>query len=560
MAILGESQREETFYVEPPAPAPNTGKRDTLEVPVGHASMGDAAVPSVQPTLSPTLVKDSAEGPVAGEQDLNQLQSEAARKQGSYCGVPKRLVLVLLSCLGLAISYADRSNIAIAIIPMSKEFGWDPVIEGAIFSCFFYGYLSTQILGGYISDKFGGKYVFATAALGWSVFTLITPFAARWHFGALIASRVLLGVAEGVSYPSINSLLGKWLPIGERARATSAVNSFSYAGAILALLVSAPMAASPTIGWPWVFYTFGAIGLVWLVPWMIFVRSSPPSPLPADSLVTSRAPRQGPEFQTIPPDPQLIGSPNAEDQHEANEKAYAQSCSPQEQVEAQLGNPVEGTSNNSGVKQRPVPWKKILTNSYTWAIIANQYCTCWGFFVLLQWMPTFYRQQFGVDLKDLGMISIVPYCVQFSVGLMVGFVADWLVFKCKVPLVYIRKGSQVVAMLGASLFMLLAGFAATNITQGVIFITCALGFSSISNVGVSVAHFDINPQFAGVIFSLGNTAATLTGIVGVQVTGLILKWTGSWALVFSAAAVHYAIGAITWLILAHPDKKIVLTP
>ena len=93
--------------------------------------------------------------------DANDLQKLAARQQGSYCGVPKRLMLVLLSCLGLAISYADRSNIAIAIIPMSKEFNWDPAIEGAIFSCFFYGYMATQLLGGYVADRIGGKYVFA---------------------------------------------------------------------------------------------------------------------------------------------------------------------------------------------------------------------------------------------------------------------------------------------------------------------------------------------------------------------------------------------------------------
>lgn len=81
------------------------------------------------------------------------------------CGIPNRMMLVSLSCLGLAISYADRSNIAIAIIPMSKEFGWDPAIEGAVFSCFFYGYMATQILGGYLADRLGGKYIFAAGSL-----------------------------------------------------------------------------------------------------------------------------------------------------------------------------------------------------------------------------------------------------------------------------------------------------------------------------------------------------------------------------------------------------------
>lgn len=326
--------------------------------------------------------------------------------------------------------------------------------------------------------------------------------------------------------------------MGERGRATSAVNSFSYAGAVLALLVSAPMVASASIGWEWVFYIFGGIGLVWLLPWLLFIQSHPAIPLPPDSAVhhVSSGQPGAPhnlEIDVIPPDPVLAGSPSREEQHEANEKTP---------------------------ERRPVPWRRILTNKYTWAILVNQYCNCWGFFVLLQWLPSYYRQAFGVDLKSLGMVSIVPYCVQFTVGLAVGFVADWMVYRLKVPLVVIRKGSQTIALLGAAFFMLLAGFVATNITQGVIFITLALGINSLSNVGLSVAHFDINPEFAGVIFGLGNTAATLTGIVGVQVTGLILKWTGSWALVFLAAAFHYVLGVIVWLAFAHPDRKLVLTP
>ena len=102
---------------------------------------------------------ESAEAENTGP-TINDLQLNAAQQQGKLCGVPLRVLLVVLSCFGLAIGYADRSNIAIAIIPMSKEFGWDPATEGAIFSCFFYGYMATQILGGYLADRFGGKWVF----------------------------------------------------------------------------------------------------------------------------------------------------------------------------------------------------------------------------------------------------------------------------------------------------------------------------------------------------------------------------------------------------------------
>lgn len=153
-------------------------------------------IPVDHPTSRTGEYDDSI--PLKNDGSIIDAQKVVASQQGNYLCLPKRLFLVLLSCLGLAISYADRSNIAIAIIPMSKEFGWDAAIEGAIFSTFFYGYMTTQILGGYLADKFGGKYVFAAGALGWSIFTFATPFAARWHFGALIFCRVMLGVSEGI--------------------------------------------------------------------------------------------------------------------------------------------------------------------------------------------------------------------------------------------------------------------------------------------------------------------------------------------------------------------------
>ncbi|KAK9703253.1 hypothetical protein K7432_010840, partial [Basidiobolus ranarum] len=165
--------------------------------------------------------------------------------------IPRRHVIVFLCAMSVIISYADRSNISIAIIPMSEEYSWSSTTRGLVLSSFFYGYFCTQVLGGLLADKFGGKSVLAAGAFLWSLFTLITPWVSH-NFTILICCRMLLGAGEGLGFPAIHSLIAKWIPHNESSRAVAAVTAASYAGAFLALLISAAIAAS-FLGWLWCF-------------------------------------------------------------------------------------------------------------------------------------------------------------------------------------------------------------------------------------------------------------------------------------------------------------------
>ena len=66
---------------------------------------------------------------------------------------PRRYNLVGLCFLSTFICYIDRVNISVAIIPMAEEFGWDQTTRGIVLSSFFYGYLATQVFGGWVADK-----------------------------------------------------------------------------------------------------------------------------------------------------------------------------------------------------------------------------------------------------------------------------------------------------------------------------------------------------------------------------------------------------------------------
>src|SRR5262245_58957167 len=149
-----------------------------------------------------------------------------------------RYTLLALSFLAIFICYMDRVNISVAIIPMAAELGWQKSTQGYVLSSFFIGYLATQIVGGRLSDRFGGKVVLGAAVLFWSAFTMLTPIAALLGFTALLTARIGMGAGEGVAFPAIYTLFGRALPDLERSRAIATVLSAMPLGNVLAVLTT----------------------------------------------------------------------------------------------------------------------------------------------------------------------------------------------------------------------------------------------------------------------------------------------------------------------------------
>ena len=67
---------------------------------------------------------------------------------------------------------------------------------GFLLSSFFYGYIITQIPGGWLAAKYGGKNLFGFGVLMTSLLTLFTPFAARYNVYLLTALRMIEGLFE----------------------------------------------------------------------------------------------------------------------------------------------------------------------------------------------------------------------------------------------------------------------------------------------------------------------------------------------------------------------------
>jgi MFS family permease len=171
----------------------------------------------------------------------------------------------------LALSYMDRWNLSVAAPLLMKEFGWSETRMGLLQSVFFYGFTLSHLPGGWLADRFGGRCVLGTGTLGWSIATALTPFTGG--FGGLAAVRVGLGLGEGMNMPSISSLVARWFPLEERTRATVVNLTGIHVGTLVAMPLSAWIAA--TYGWRAIFSIYAVLGFVWVALWIAWRPAAP---------------------------------------------------------------------------------------------------------------------------------------------------------------------------------------------------------------------------------------------------------------------------------------------
>ncbi|MGH7932164.1 MAG: ACS family MFS transporter [Candidatus Binataceae bacterium] len=413
---------------------------------------------------------------------------------------PRRYTVVALFALGTALCYMDRTNISIAIIPLAREKGYDAAARGLILSSFFWGYIGAQMLGGWMADRFGAKRVLTAAVTIWSVATFLTPPSAAISFGALLLMRGLLGLGESFHFPAMHSAAARWTIASERSRAISLYVSGVSFGTICALLISPIIVLS--LGWPWVFYISGVLGVAWIAAWMVKAADDPKD-----------CPGVGPQ-----------------------ELALIQADRPQAPL------------------AQEIPWRPILRERAVWAIVIAHVCNNFGLYIILLWLPTYLHETFAVPMERLGVYSIMPWIAAFIVGNVSGWIADGL-HKRGMTLTTVRKLMQTLAFtLGAAPMIVLP--AAHSVLVATALITLAVGGASFGIAGFAGNHLDVAPRYAGILMGLSNTFAQLPGIIGVALTGFIVQATHSFAGAFYLTALIYVIGMICYLAMASGEQKL----
>lgn len=456
-----------------------------------------------------------------------------------------RHILGFLGFLGFANVYAMRVNLNVAIVAMVNhtaipdvenitdttcpipddhsnstipvrqgEFDWDEGTQSLVLGSFFLGYVLTQVPGGRLAERFGGKLIYGYGVLITAIFTLLTPIAARYNLGALILVRVLEGVGEGVTFPSMHAMLARWVPPMERSKFAALVYAGTNFGTIISLPLSGWLCTLDLMGgWPLAFYIFGVLGIVWFFGWMYFVYDRP-----------SIHPRIS-----------------------AEEREYIQRATRTKDDE--LVDPDEDES---------IPWGSLITCLPLWAILVTQCGQSWAFYTQLTELPTYMDRVLHLNVQTTGFLAALPYLTAWIFGICASTLADSILARGWISQVNSYKFWNSIASIVPSLGLIGVAWAGCSGTWVMIMLAGAGAFQGAVFAGNQMNHIALSPRFAGTMYGITNAAGNTCGFIAPYIIGRIIlgnETVDSWRLVFYLAAFLNIMGNFVYLLFASAEEQ-----
>jgi sugar phosphate permease len=416
-----------------------------------------------------------------------------------------RWYILLLISLMYLITYLDRVNISAAAPVISKEFGFDKITMGAIFSAFVWSYALFQVPGGWLGDRFGPRRMLTIIVTYWSVMTAAT--AAATGAVSFIIVRFLFGVGEGGAFPVATRAMQLWYPPQERGFVQGITHSASRLGAAIAPpIVVAIMTA---FGWQWVFYVCGAVGIVWAVWWWFAYRD-----LPEEHALVNRA-----------------------------------------ELEQIRGTDPEGNVNPPKIEARAtVPWATLLRSPNMWAIMCAYFTYVYCLWIFLSWLPSYLVDYRHFTLIKVGWLASLPLLAGVVGDTVGGLATDWVLKKTGNAR-FARRLVAIVGLLGCVAFIVPAALvddayaAVFCLTGAMFFLECTIGPSW-------AVPMDTGGKYSGTVSGMMNMAGNIGGALSPLVFGFLAQ-VGSWQAPFIVAAALLVIGAGIWAFWLDPERSVI---
>lgn len=383
------------------------------------------------------------------------------------------------------LNYMDRQVIGLLKPVLQKEMGWSEIDYGNIVFCFQLAYAASYAGAGRLIDRIGVRWGLAGAVLVWSLAAAAHGLARG--VGGFALARLLLGLGEGGSFPAAIKAVGEWFPRRDRALATGLFNAGSNVGALVTPLLVPVLTVR--FGWQAAFFVTGGLGIFWLLAWMILYR-------PLD-----RNPSVSPA-----------------------ERAYI-------------------ASDNGPSFARPREhWLSLLRSRATWAYAVGTFLTSPVWWFYLFWVPDFLHRTHGLQISQMGAPLVVIYLMTDVGSIGGGWLSSALIRRGMAPLPARKIGFLVCAACVVPIFLVphLAGLWPATLLIGLA-AAAHQGFSA--NLYTMVSDTQ-RPDAVASVVGIGGMAGSIGGLFVAEAAGYVLQATGSYVILFAAAASAYPLALL----------------
>ena len=368
--------------------------------------------------------------------------------------------IIFLVCIATIINYIDRSALGIMWPAMSEDLGLTKEDYAWIINIFTITYAAGKFISGKIYDKVGTKIGFVLSIFFWSLASVLHFFAKG--AASLGIFRGLLGVSEAGNWPGAVKNNAEWFPVKERGLAQGIFNS----GAAIGSIVAAPLVSQlfEVYDWRWTFVIIGVLGFLWIIPWLIFNKTKPKN----HPWITEE------------------------------ERKYI------------LEDNSHDSITNEDTKSLSVI--EILSIKEAWGAISARFFIepIWWLFVF--WMPIYLADQYGFNVKEIGLYAWFPY-----VGAMIGSLSGGWYVKHLMEKNSLDRSRKKVITIGAIIIfvgIICAILFADTPEKFVSFVFVVLfGFQfSISNIQTIPSDL-LNDKSVGTLAGLGGSIGAVSVII-----------------------------------------------
>jgi ACS family hexuronate transporter-like MFS transporter len=373
-----------------------------------------------------------------------------------------RWLVITLVAVATIINYIDRSALAVMWPGIAAELGMDKRDYANIITVFLVGYAVGQSLFGKLFDALGTRVGFILSIVVWSV-SIGLHFVARsaMSFGLF---RALLGIGEAGNWPGATKAIAEWFPVRERALGQGIFG----AGASIGSIIAPPLVAFlyAYVGWKTTFILIGALGFIWIVPWLIIYKAGPD----LHPWITQE------ERDYI-----LTGQKRA------------------------IKEPAEYVPS----------WSQLLRHRQSWGVIAARFFIDPIWWLFVGWLPLYLNEKFHFDVKQIGLFAWVPY-VGAGIGALSG---GWLCGRLLQRGWSVDRARKTVIALGLVVMLpalILSAMADTPLLAVLLIGVILFGFqAAISNIQTLPSDF-FSGKTVGSLAGISGTAAVLGVIVCMQ--------------------------------------------